>query len=166
MPAHFFLDASALAKRFLVEKGSAEINHLFQQAPSNRLAVLKISSLEVISVLVRSRNRGSITLQQYQQASANLRAEIVNNVSLIRVSATDKRIAAAAKLIPKHSINATDALVLASSIELNGRLLAAGDSLVVVAADQRLHKAARAEGLVSFDPETQSLAELDVLLKS
>ena len=83
MPAHFFLDASALAKRFLVEKGSAEINHLFQQAPSNRLAVLKISSLEVISVLVRSRNRGSITLQQYQQASANLRAEIVNNVSLI-----------------------------------------------------------------------------------
>jgi hypothetical protein len=83
-----------------------------------------------------------------------------------RVSVTDKRIAAAAKLIPKHSINATDALVLTSSLELRGQLQAAGDSLVLVAADQRLTKAAAVEGLVTFDPERQAQAELDVLLKS
>lgn len=166
MPAHFFLDASALTKRYLLEKGSAQINHLMQQASSTRLALLKLTRLEIISVLVRARNRATITVPEFQQALVNLRSDIGNKVPLIRISATDKRIAAAAKLIPTHSINATDALVLASSIELSRRLLAAGDSLVLVAADQRLHKAARAEGLVSFDPETQSQAELDVLLKS
>jgi predicted nucleic acid-binding protein len=128
--------------------------------------MLKITALEVISILVRSRNRGTITLEQYRQASVNFRAEIVNSRMVTRVSVTDKRIAAAAKLIPKHSINATDALVLTSSLELRGQLQAAGDSLVLVAADQRLTKAAAVEGLVTFDPERQAQAELDVLLKS
>jgi hypothetical protein len=51
-------------------------------------------------------------------------------------------------------------------LELRGQLQAAGDSLVLVAADQRLTKAAAVEGLVTFDPERQAQAELDVLLKS
>ena len=39
-----------------------------------------------------------------------------------------------------------------------------GDDLVLVASDQRLLRAAQAEGLVTFDPETQSQADLDALL--
>src|SRR5262245_11156461 len=134
MAAHFFLDASALTKRFLLEKGSAQINHLFQQAVSSRFALLRLTRLEIISVLVRARNRGTITTSEFQQALVNLRSDIGSKVSLTRVSVTERLIAAAVKLIPKHSINATDALVLAGSIELSGQLHSAGDSLVLVVA--------------------------------
>lgn len=38
------------------------------------------------------------------------------------------------------------------------------DDLVLVASDQRLLRAARAEGLVTFNPETQDQAALATLL--
>jgi hypothetical protein len=63
-----------------------------------------------------------------------------------------------------HSINSTDALILKSALAIARRLRAAGDELVLVASDQRLLRAAQAEGLAIFDPETQDQAALAALL--
>jgi len=43
-------------------------------------------------------------------------------------------------------------------------LRAGGNDLVLVAADHRLLKAARAEGVLAFDPEAQTQPDLDALL--
>jgi hypothetical protein len=63
------------------------------------------------------------------------------------------------------AINATDAVLLRLAIDLAARLRVDGDDLVLVASDKRLQRAAQAEGLLAFDPETQTETELGVLLK-
>jgi hypothetical protein len=67
-------------------------------------------------------------------------------------------------LIETHSINATDAIILQSALGLRTRLRSAGDDLVLMGSNQRLIRAAQAEGLATFNPETQSQADLSVLL--
>jgi len=49
-------------------------------------------------------------------------------------------------------------------LEIDKQLHSIGNQLVLVSSDQRLLKAAQAEGLFTFDPETQSQADLDALL--
>jgi hypothetical protein len=39
-----------------------------------------------------------------------------------------------------------------------------GDDIVLVASDQRLLRAASAEGLMTFDPESQTVADLNRLV--
>ena len=67
-------------------------------------------------------------------------------------------------LIVAHSINSTDALILKSALAIARKLRRAGDDLVLVASDQRLLRAAQAEGLTTFNPETQDQAALAALV--
>lgn len=67
-------------------------------------------------------------------------------------------------VITKHSINATDAMLLRSALDVVANLRARGDDLVLVAADRRLLRAAQIEGLLTLNPETQTTADLDALL--
>jgi hypothetical protein len=66
-------------------------------------------------------------------------------------------------LIEADSINATDAIILRLALNLAARLRLAGNDLVLMASDQRLLRAAQSEGLLIFNPEVQSQAELDAL---
>jgi uncharacterized protein (DUF934 family) len=70
----------------------------------------------------------------------------------------------AVPLILTHSINSTDAILLRSALDFAGQLRAAGHDLVLVVSDRRLLAAARAEGLATFNPETDANADLDALL--
>jgi hypothetical protein len=69
-------------------------------------------------------------------------------------------------MLDKYAINAHDAIVLQTALDLVAQWRTDGNTLVLVASDQRLLKAAQAEGLLTFDPETQREAELDALLAS
>jgi len=80
------------------------------------------------------------------------------------VSAENRLIEAALGLLSRHSINATDAIVLRAALDLTNSLRSVVDNLVLVAADRRLLRAAGAEGLVTFKPATQSQADLDALI--
>ena len=59
-------------------------------------------------------------------------------------------------LIETHSLNSVDAMVLRSALDVATELRSIGDTLVLVASDQRLLRAARAEGLQIFNPEIDS----------
>ena len=74
---HFYLDASALAKRYTPEAGTAGVDHLFANVPADRLLVFNVGIAEVVSVLVRKRNAGSLSDPVLQQALLDLGAEIV-----------------------------------------------------------------------------------------
>ena len=64
----------------------------------------------------------------------------------------------------KYSINATDALVLRSSLDAAALLRDVGNGLVFVASDLRLLQAAQAEGLTTLNPETDSQKQIDLLI--
>ena len=59
-------------------------------------------------------------------------------------------------LIETHSLNSVDAIVLRSALNIATQLRYTGNTLVLVASDQRLLRAARTEGLQVFNPEIDS----------
>jgi predicted nucleic acid-binding protein len=160
----FYLDASALAKRYIPERGSAQVDAILDSVPARRIRVLTIGTGEVISILVRKRNAGVISATEFAQAAASFHAEIVRAKDITKVSVTGRLVTTSFGLIVAHALNSTDAVLLQSALAIARKLRAAGDDLVVVASGQRLLRAAVAEGLTSFDPEAQDHAALAPLL--
>jgi hypothetical protein len=158
------MDASALAKRYVPEKGVAQVNAILDTVPAERICVLNVGMGEVMSILVRKRNSGAITAAEFTQAAAEFKAEIVRARHLTNLSVTSRLIIASFPLIVAHSLNSTAAIILKSALAIARKLRVGGDDLVLVASDHRLLRAAKAEGLATFDPETQDQAALSALL--
>jgi uncharacterized protein len=150
---YFCFDASALGKRYVEEVGSDLIDELFDNVPLERLMALVIGALEVFSILVRKRNGGRITPADFSQATSFLNQEVIADDSDFELLPTpDSSLQTAINFVENYAINATDALVLCSALETAARLQNIGDELVFVASDKRLLRAARAEGLRTFNP--------------
>jgi predicted nucleic acid-binding protein len=162
----FLFDASALVKRYYSEVGAALVDHLFGQAARNRLACVMLGAAAVAAALVRKRNGGLISPPVYATAMTQLQTEVLNATAFTKLPSDNSLIDAAIPLLDKHAINSSDAIVLRTALNLASQLRAARNDLVLVASDQRLLKATQAEGLTTFDPETQSQAELDALIAS
>jgi predicted nucleic acid-binding protein len=160
----FYFDASSLAKRYVPEKGSAQVHAILNAAPGNRIYLLNVGAGEVVSIFVRKRNAGIISAAYFGQALVDFETEIVRAADITKASISNRLAISSFPLIVAHSINSTDALILKSALAIARRLRAAGDELVLVASDQRLLRAAQAEGLAIFDPETQDQAALAALL--
>jgi predicted nucleic acid-binding protein len=159
-----YLDASALAKRYVPEPGSSVIDHLFDRVPVDRMTILSVGLAEVAAVLIRKRNAGVISMTVCQAALADFWAEVGPMTAIRIIDVTGDLAERSSDLIDRHSINATDAILLRTALDLAATLRPAGDDVLVVASDQRLLRAARAEGLTTFDPETQSESDLDAIL--
>ena len=161
---YFFFDASALAKRYNPEIGTGHINRIFNEIRHSRLMCLMLGAAEVVSVLIRRRNGGAISAAVCAQGVLNLQDEVVASDEFHTLEASNHLITAALPFIDRHSLNATDTIVLRLALDLSAQLRATGDVLVLIASDHRLLRAALAEGLLTFDPERQTEAEVEALL--
>jgi hypothetical protein len=147
------MDASALAKRYAQETGIPLLDHLFTRVTQDRLYLFNVGIAEVFSILVRKKNAGHLSAAAFAQAFLDFGVEIVNSIALRKIIADDTLVTTGLPLVERHSINATDAILLRSALDLAVLLRIAGDNLVLMASDQRLQRAARAEGLATFDPK-------------
>ena len=96
-------------------------------------------------------------LIRFTQATGHLEYEVINTQSDFKtLSVPDSLVWASMNLIETHSLNSVDAIVLRSALDTATELLNTGDTLVLVASDQRLLRAARTEGLQVFNPELDS----------
>jgi predicted nucleic acid-binding protein len=162
----FWLDASACVKRYIVEEGTPLINRLFARVSLDEMFCLLEGVGEIISVIVRSRNRAEITARAFNQAKQLLDDEIIHREEVELVLPTENQITISWDFIERHSINSTDAILLQCALDRTHELRANGDNLVLVSSDKRLLRASRDEGLVTFDPETDSQTTLDFLFNS
>lgn len=160
----FFLDASALAKRYVPETGSALVDFLFDRVAEHRIYVLNIGCAEVVSVLVRKKNVGMVSTAQFNQALLVFDKEVVQSSAKHLLAFDNSIITDALALIVKHSVNANDAILLRVSMDIRQHLRSGVDDLALVASDQRLLRAAQTEGLATFNPETQDQAALATLV--
>jgi len=160
----FFLDGSALAKRYVAEPGTPLLDSLLDNVSPDRLMVLNIGFAEVVSILVRRKNVGRLSSTTCAQALLHLGQEIIHAPTLRKVEATNALVIQALTHIENHSINATDAILLHAALALAQHFRIHGDDLVLVASDLRLVRAAQAEGLGTFNPETQDQAALAALM--
>jgi predicted nucleic acid-binding protein len=164
MAKYFFLDACALAKRYIIEKGSEQVNYLFDTVSKKRMITLLITLGEVISVIVRRKNSNQISEKYYHQAMNVFHHEITENSDIIFQSISDNLIRTSLPLIEQYSINATDAIILRCSLNMATILHASGEDLVLVTTDSRLSNAAKSEGLIVWNPENDNQLSLDMLI--
>ena len=163
---YFWLDANAIAKRYVVEKGTPIINYFFTTISHERIICLFDSMDETRFVIVKYRNRGDISLAGFNQAIQQFEAEVVNSTEVVQVHATIDQKEAARQLIHDYPINSSDAYILQCALDKANQLQAAGEDLILVTSDTDLLNAARSEGLLTFNPETDSQTALDVLIDS
>ena len=148
--ATFYLDSSALVKRYAVETGTEWVRMLCGQ-PDHVIAVALIGLVEVAAA-VAGKLRGKIIDQATGDAIlTNLKAETATQYSLLDVDqyVVDEAI----ELTSRHRLRGYDAVHLACALRLN-RVLLENDlpPLTLVTADDDLLKAAQDEGLETENP--------------
>ena len=158
-----YFDASALVKRYAAEDGTGLVNEIFHRFPPNQLTCATIGVLEIVSVLVRKHNDGRLPTRLFDQAMLEIEQEIIENEALVITPLEDSTIVAALGLIGLHNLNATDAIILRSCLDLQAGM--SGDPAILCTSDKRLARAAQQEGLVVFDPEVDTLTQLDDLVR-
>ena len=163
---YFWLDASALVKRYVTETGTPLVNYFFTHVPLQQMFCLLEGVGEIISIFVRRRNGRTITGSGFNQAMLDFRSEVSLCAEVEKVYPTEGQIAASWGLIETHSINSTDAIILRCALDNALELRSDGDDLILVGTDVRLLRAAQAEGLLTFNPETDSQTALDTYLHS
>jgi predicted nucleic acid-binding protein len=129
-----FFDSSALAKRYVEEKGSDQVQAILSTASALAVSVLCIP--EVVSALCRRRRERKVSTQEYRNAKASVLSDI-DDATVIGI--TEEVIAQAVALLEQFSLRSADALHVACASEWSTDLF--------VSADDRQCGAARAQGL-------------------
>jgi hypothetical protein len=140
------------------------INEAFTRLPLTRMACSTLGILEIIATLVRKRNDGRLNQTLFEQAMIEFRAEVIDQEEFSATSVHDTLLFSALDLITKHNLNATDAVILRSALNLRQALQNAGDELMLWTADNRLGRSAQREGITVFDPEAETMSRLHQLL--
>jgi predicted nucleic acid-binding protein len=151
-----FWDASALAKRYVPEAGSDTVKALFAVLPEPQMIGTVLGYAETFSVLLRHLNRGSISAATFATAKSLLRSDIINAPDFTLLTVDDAAIFAGIALMERHNVNASDASILAVALRYLRALPPPVPACLLIAADQRLLDAARAEGLHVLNPELTS----------
>lgn len=148
---HYFLDSSALVKRYIAELGTGWIRSLVSSNSGNLIIVAQVSSVEIVSGISRRKREGTIAPRTALAIRRLLDRHIRREYRVIELTAQITQ--RAEDLLDVRPLRAYDAIQLASALESNTRIVAAGASpLIFVSADARLLTAATAEGLLCDDP--------------
>ena len=149
----YFLDTSALVKRYVVETGTSWVLSLISPTAGHTILIAQITRAEVVSAASRRKREGQIS------------ARIAHAIRLIVdrhasreykvVGLRDQVVQHAEDLLEAHALRAYDAIQLASALEVDVRLVAARLSpLIFVSSDKQLLAVAAAEGLATENPES------------
>ncbi len=148
----YFLDASAVAKRYLHETGSSWVLSLTSPDSSHTIVIAEITQVEVAAAIAaRHRAPRGITLQQRDAAVGLLAKSIRTEYRLVGMmpAIVDR----AVQLTQSHRLRGYDSIQLATAIITHQSLIDAGLSgLVFVTADTDLIIAAERESLLSENP--------------
>ena len=132
-----YYDASALAKRYITEPHSNEVDLML----SDGIAVTcRISEAEIASALARRQREGSIKVEERDRLMGVLEQDIA---SLYVIEISPEISALACGLLMRYKLRAADALHLASALFLTRR---SEIKMQFVAFDHDLNEAARREG--------------------
>lgn len=150
--SHFFLDSSALVKRYSPERGSAWVKSLTDPASGHIIIVAEISLAEVAAALAaKHRAPQGLSREELTDATADFLGHCNSEYQLVPVARLI--IERAVSLTQHHRLRGYDAVQLGAALVTNQVLTdAALAALTCVTADDDLLHAARAEGLSSENP--------------
>ncbi len=154
---NYFLDTSALAKRYHKENGSEYMDRVLEQ-PGSRSLISNLSIVELESVLAIKMRTGEINLQSLEIARRRFRADLARQRLLVAPSMNEGHFQSARKLLVRYGaaegLRTLDALQLAMALDLRQM----GHITVLVAADQRLCRVASLTGCSAVNPSNRALS--------
>jgi predicted nucleic acid-binding protein len=150
MPGAYFLDTSAITKRYVAEVGSAWVVSLTDPSSGNECWIAAVTRVEVLAALQLRVRTGSLTVSQANLAEQIFRAEL--NTHYILRPLSDVILDRAMRLVVAHPLRAYDAVQLAAALAVQVRYSGSRPGLTFLCSDQRLNRAAVAEGLLVEDP--------------
>lgn len=135
----YFLDASALAKRYVAEPGSDRVQALFRRQAT--LAVARVTQVEVTSALVSRARAGDLDPELAdEQCNALADDFLLFEIVELRPPVIER----ASELVREHGLRAYDSVQLACALRLK---TGGTKALSFLCADGELADAADEEGL-------------------
>ena len=139
----YYVDTSALVKRYHTESGSERVDHLFSDPTASFLAA-NIALTEITSALDRKVQENLLTRDALNTVLAAIARDLLEDFWLIEIERA--HILRSQELILRHHLRALDALHLSVLLSLQDL------APVLVSADQKLLEAARLERFTVLDP--------------
>jgi predicted nucleic acid-binding protein len=134
-----YLDASALVKRYIIERGSRETIALTAAAELTATSI--VSRAEVAAAFGKAARTGLVTGDVARKAQRTFASDWPD---LARVPVTEALVERAGALAWEHGLGGYDAVQLASALTWQD---AVGQEIVVATFDQQLWEAATRTGL-------------------
>lgn len=149
--ASYYLESSALVKRYVVEAGTPWIRGLSALSAANSLVIAQITGVEAVAAITLRARRGSTTPADAAIAIANFRRDFTRGYYAVPI--TLAMIGHAMNLAEKHGLRGYDAVQLATALQVQSERRANGlPDIIFLSADNALSAAAAAEGLAVDNP--------------
>jgi predicted nucleic acid-binding protein len=143
MPAIYYLDTSALVKRYHPERGTAHLDTVFADADATFI-IASITIAEVTSALARKREAGEVSEEGLRRTLSKFSEDLIGEIWILDLER--HHIRRAQELILTHGLRTLD------SLQLSLLLVVRDLSPVFLCSDVRLQVAANAEGIPVVDP--------------
>jgi predicted nucleic acid-binding protein len=145
----YYLDTSALLKRYVNEAGSAWMQATFEDLDAD-FVVSQLTLVEAMAALARRAKGGAFRPGDAARVMQQLEVDFRHRFLVIEVNS--QLIDKAVDLAKQRALRGYDALQLATALTI--RSLVAPTEITFVAADAELNTAAALEGLPSINPAT------------
>lgn len=149
----YFLDSSALVKRYITEPGSQWVSNLFDPLLNHGFFIAAITGVEITAALTRRARGGSITLHDSALARSQFKSDYQTEYQIVEINSVV--IASAISLAEKYGLRGYDAVQLAAACAVNDIAIANDVSIITfISADNELNTAALGEGLIVDNPNS------------
>jgi predicted nucleic acid-binding protein len=147
----YFFDSSALAKRYLAERGSGWVRGLLNPSTNHIVWLAQITKVELASALARRVREGNLQTTSATTIRSQLLVDLQNEYLIVALS--EQILEVATDLLFRYPLRAFDAIQLASALEAHQSVQRIGDiGITFVSNDQKLLSVAQQVGLPIEDP--------------
>lgn len=151
--AIYFMDSSALIKRYISETGSAWVLGLFDLALDHEIFIAAITGVEIIAAVTRRSRSGSFSTADATLVCNQFRSDLQIDYQIVDM--TEELISAGMTLAEARGLRGYDAVQLAAGCAVNALCIASDlPPVTFVSADRELNVAASNEGLLVEDPNS------------
>ncbi|ODU01848.1 MAG: hypothetical protein ABS79_01115 [Planctomycetes bacterium SCN 63-9] len=146
--AVYFLDTSAVVKRYLQETGTAWVRTLTSPASGHFVYLARIAEVEITATFARRRGRPGFSTTQARTALGLFLQDFAQDYRIAEITVPLLR--RAALLADAHALRGYDSVQLAAALEVRSQI----PSLIFISADDELNDAAIAEGFPVDNPNS------------
>jgi uncharacterized protein len=148
----YFLDTSALVKRYMTEIGAGWIEAISNPELNNEILLARVTWVETLSAFARLHRESKINSSLLAQTINVFKSDWESQYQIVEVERSDYE--RAGELIQYHPLRAYDSIQLTCALKIYSAFAKSGlRSFTFVSADKRLIIAAQAEGITVENPK-------------